>query len=41
MGSVMCRQIPDKFWQSQRAMLIPVQCGQMMSSFAEARDDNE
>ena len=35
MGSVMCPQIWDQFWQSESelAVIILVQCGQMVSSF--------
>ena len=36
-GSVTCRQIWDQFWQSQRALLIPVQRGQMVRSSALER----
>ena len=32
--SVTCQQIWGRFWQSQQAALILVQCGQMVSSFA-------
>ena len=32
MGSVMCHQIWDQFWQSQLATIILVQCRQMVGS---------
>ena len=31
MDSVMCQQTWDQFWQSLRAVPIPVQCAQMVS----------
>ena len=34
MGSVTCQKIWDQFWQSQQAIFIHVQCGQMVRSFA-------
>ena len=34
MGSVTSQQIWDQFWQSQRAIVILVQCEQMVSSSA-------
>ena len=34
MGSVTCQQIWDQFWQSQRALIIVVQCRQMVGSSA-------
>ena len=31
LGSAMCQQVWDQLWQSQQAIFIPAQCGQMVS----------